>query len=225
MLEQTLNGLADVGLWFLVFSVVAWGIFYKKFPLSIKYLGIYLFLNLVIQIVADQLFQKGLPNLPLLHLNTLLEFVFLSLFFKEVYKRQDSFKKYFIFFVLIVALLLILNSVFIEPIYGFNSKAKSLVQICIIFYVVLYFFDSYGKVDFLEGENLSINMICFAVLLYYAGSLFIFMFSQFFFVERSEAFYAFWVVNAGLTFIFQLIMLISITLLIMRKRTLIGINK
>ncbi|RMG69625.1 MAG: hypothetical protein D6722_09890, partial [Bacteroidetes bacterium] len=89
----------------------------------------YLTLNLIVQLAASWIaFHADNPNnLPLLHLNTLLEFVFFSLFFREIYIDMPFFKRYFWWGLGGGSLLLIANSFFWEPIWGFNTVAKAAV--------------------------------------------------------------------------------------------------
>lgn len=221
VLSQILDWVNDVGQGFLFLAVLVWGFSYWKQPKAIQWLGIYLVLNLIIQLVAAYMWQNRMNNLPLLHVNTLLEFVFFSLFFRYVYIDQQFFTKYFTHILILGSILLILNSLLLESIFAFNTQAKVLVQICLIAYVLLYFFDAFGRVDFSQTEGRAISFICFAILMYYAGSLFIFMFGQISSTQNLvEEYRLIWIVNGVLTTIFQLIVLISIAqIAIYRKRS------
>ena len=220
MYTQIFDWIVNIGLLFLIASVIVWGRYYKTLPKAIQVLGYYLVSNLFIQLAAHFLWYKSLNNLPLLHLNTILEFVFISLFFKEMYIDQHFFKKNIRYIISGGVFLLIINSLFWEPINDFNSNAKTLVQVIIIAHAVAYFFDAFGRIDFSEQQNQAISFICFAILLNYSGSLFIFMFSQFFPGDKNLTFEAFWIVNACLTFVFQLIILIAISRVAFQGRKL-----
>lgn len=218
MLAEILDWITNIGLAFLAAAVLVWMRYYRKMPRAIQLLGFYLLANLLIQVGADFLWQRSMNNLPLLHLNTLLEFVFITLFFREVYIEQAWFKKYFNYWISVVAFLLIVNSLFIESIYEFNSIAKTLVQVIIMTYVILYFFDAYGRVDFSQVEHQVIGLICFAILLCYAGSLFVFMFSQFSWGSNREVYRGLWLINGGLTLVFQLLILIAFLKTVFQRR-------
>lgn len=207
---QILDGLERAGLILLILSVIVWAIRYVVLPKSIKILGIYLLLNLVVQIVADQLWQRSMNNLYLLHLITLLDFVCLSFFFKEIYLNYNKFKEYFYYIIGTISTLLILNSIFLEPLDFFNSNARILVQSILITYVIMYLFDAFGKVDFSKREEQVISLICFAILIYYAGSLSTYLFSQFYSEEIKEGLRPIWVINGFLTALFQFILLMGI---------------
>jgi len=215
---QILDWVDNTGLTFLVVSVILGIVNFGRFSRAIKVLIIYLSLNLVVQGVAYFLWQRSINNLPLLHLNTLLEFVCFSFFFKEVYVDQYFFKKNFNYFVAGISLLLILNSAFFESVFAFNTNAKVFVQLCLILYVILYLFDAFGKVDFAIREDQVISVICFAILIYYAGSLSTYLFSRLYTEEIKEGIRPIWVINGLLTALFQFILLIGILRLVFKPR-------
>jgi len=211
-LTQLLDWITNIGRLFLLGAVGIWAIRYSRLPRAVRVFGLYLLLNLLLQTAAYLLWRQKMNNLPLLHLNTLLEFVFISWFFKEVYTGLPVFKGYFLPLIGGLTLLLILNSVFVESVFDFNTRAKTFVQMVLMLYVVLYFFDAYGRVDLMDREQQAISFLCFAVLFYYAGSLFIFMFSEFSKLEQVQEGYKYiWLINAFLTAIFQLIALVAIS--------------
>lgn len=208
--HETQDLIGNLGLYLLIISVLVLGLFFKRMPKAIQVLGGYFLLNLVIQYYADYLWQERMNNLPLLHLNTLFELIFISWFFREIYIDQHFFKKHYVSLIGGLVLVLAANSIWFESIYEFNSNGKTMVQIVIIVFVILYFFDAYGRVDFSKTEAQAFSFICFAFLLYYSGSLFIFMFGQFFAGNNNEIYRHFWILNAFLSVFFQLFILISI---------------
>ncbi|MEL6251921.1 MAG: hypothetical protein AAFR87_07915, partial [Bacteroidota bacterium] len=72
------------------------------------------------------------------------------------------------------------------------------------------FFDAYGKVDLAQTDAQAVSLICFGILLYNSGSLFVFMFSEFSsLADVRESYRIIWMINGVLTFLFQLIILIA----------------
>ncbi|MEZ4829846.1 MAG: hypothetical protein R3C61_26730 [Bacteroidia bacterium] len=203
---------------FLVASVILWGVFFRRLPRAVRILGWYLTCNLLIQFLAQYLWSRSLNNLPLLHLNTFLEFAFFALFFREIYIGLLFFKKYTWLFIDAMTLFLLYNAAFWEPLDSLNSNASGLVHLSLVFFVILYFFDAYGKVDLSERTAQSISFICFAVMLSYAGGTFIFMFSQFITAETLKGYQLFWIVNGALSTFFQGIVLFSIVRIVFYMR-------
>lgn len=192
---------------------------FRKFPVPIKVLGLFLIINLVVELYANWLSYQQKSNIFLLHVYTLFEFLTWSFFYRFLFQDKKWVQIIFPWFVILGGGLIIANTVFLEPLTGFNSNAKTLVQITLISSAVYYFFNSFGKVDFTKPNPFSIGLINFAVILYYSGSLFIFMFSKM--LEDNEVAdarqYLFWAINAVLNLIFQILILISLWKVAFRK--------
>lgn len=175
----------------------------KRLPGAFKMLGLYLGWNLFIELITF-IPVRGTNNLPLLHLYTLVEFVLFTL----LYKRMELFKSWinstFWIYLISISILIILNSIFIQSIFAYNSYAKALVQVLLIVYAVGYMF----KLKEPGVESGALNLMNAAILLFYSGSLFVFMFGN---ILESEQYGAlFWDLNVLLNLLFQVLMLISL---------------
>lgn len=183
---------------------VSLAFFYKdRLPGAFKILGLYLGWNLLIELVTF-IPARGTNNLPLLHLYTLFEFILFTLFYKklELFKSWSS-KSFWIFLVSLSSLI-ILNSVFLQSIFAYNSYAKTIVQVLLISYSVGYMFQLKEKGD----ESGSLNLANAAILLFYSGSLFVFMFGNV--VLPPEYDNIFWEINLLLNLLFQVLILVSL---------------
>lgn len=172
----------------------------------IKWFNAFLILGFIVQISMLVLYMQRFNNLPFVHLYTLLEFIFLSLFYKNILQKETFLKKYFTVFIISISILIVLNSIFLQNIYTFNSNTKTLTQLIYISYALAYFFQALFDRNALSKL---LNWINSAILLYYAGSLFIFMASSAFF-QLTEMYRFFWVINALLYLIFQLLLFIAL---------------
>ncbi len=219
MVKEFAVSVSDFGFVFLCMNVVLFLFRYKRIPSPVKYFGFYLMLNLFTEVVSKWMFRLGIENLYLLHIYTLFEFITWSIFFRYVFIQHRSFQKMLPWLIGTISILIIGNTIFLEPLSGFNSNAKTLVQITLIAYVIFYFFNAFGKTDLTKPVERSLSLINFAVLLYYSGSLFIFMFSKLLtdmdvFVRQQHAF---WAINALLNLIFQILIFFSLWTIAFRK--------
>lgn len=190
---------------------------WKKIPMGLRWFCFFLILALITQVTA-KIWVWWLHygnNLFLLHIYTFFEFIFLSLFYKQLLHKNAFFQKYHLYFIFGISLLIVLNTVFLQPWIGFNNNAKTLTQVIYIGYAVAYFFQEAATIDKNAQQRL-LTLINSAILLYYAGSLFIFMFSSTF-TSLDDFVKVFWIANALLYLIFQL--LVFIGLWIFRQRT------
>jgi len=186
---------------------------FGRIPKEISALRGFLLIDAVTEWLAKWLAVLQVNNLPLLHLYTPLEFLTISWFFKVVFADWVLFQRYFYIWVVIVLAFLIGNSIFLEPLTGFNSNAKTLTQIIIITYATAYFFRSFGKIDFSEKSAFAIALVNVGILFYYSGSLFIFMFSKALnspeFLANTNIQVFFWMLNGALFLLFQILIFIA----------------
>ena len=175
---------------------------------KVKYLVFLLAISLVVQLVAKYLRIKGVNNLALLHAYTLLEFLCISYLYRTIIPDFGSLEKWFRPFLITVAGLIVLNSAFIQPLHTYNSIAKTITQVAYMVYAVLFFFRRMQE-DLPAGSKDGLAFINASFLMYYAGSLFIFMFSN---VIRAldEQHTVFWMVNVLLYMLFQMLIFIGL---------------
>jgi len=172
--------------------------------------------NLFIEISARCFAIFEINNLPLLHLYTLGEFILFSWFYKSLISKPTFLLRKLDISILIGAILILVNSVFFQGIYGYNSIAKTIVQLIIICFAVLFF---YNQTEIRTESNTiskSLSLINSAILIYYSGSLFIFMTSQMLkmYPDWKEVFWAF---NAVLNIAFQILILCGIWMVVFKK--------
>ena len=205
---------ANSGRVILVINVLLLAVYFKRMPRQVRVLGFFLVMDAITELMLLFVFKRGDNNMPWLHLYTVLEFVTLSFFYRALFQEWAGFRKYFWWVKLAVVLFLICNSLFIEPVTGFNSNAKTVVQLFMIGYAVAYFFRSFGITDFSVRGNFALAIINTAVIIYYSGTLFIFMFARIVNTpENSASLFTqniFWLCNAGLFLLFQLFILIAL---------------
>jgi len=204
----------------LVVSVLIGAIYYKKLPALIQLLWCFLVWNLLIEIGAKIMSRLWTGNnLPLLHLYTVGEFLFFAFFYKKIFFKANEKNHFFLLFIAIMTSLIIGNTVFVQSIYGFNSYAKTLVHLFIIGCVVKYFLMFLSQNIAKEFTSTAIQLINVAILIYYAGSLFIFMFSNTLLNSESVIHLKLFSINAILNLLFQSIILFAIWKTIYSKQT------
>ncbi len=188
---------------------------WRRLPRAIQTLVLYLVFNFVIEIAARFAAALFHQNLPLLHLYTLGEFLLFSLFYRQILDEQSPFRKFSRGIIFTGSVLILLNTLFVQNILEFNSYAKTLVQVMIILYAFDFAFRLPEREEPGEAWMKALHRINTGVLIYYCGSLFIFMTSQFESQAR-EAFKILWTVNKYLNFVFQLLILFALWILIFR---------
>ena len=205
---------------FILFCNVIVGIVqWKNLSGALKIFVLYLGWNFLIEVAAklDLHYQLlGGNNLPLLHIYTLGEFILLFLFYVKLIERPQWLHDNRQLLLWSISGLIILNSIFIQNIFEFNTYAKTLVQLILIGCAILYFFNQAGKEQEPNPEARGLRIINSAILIYYSSSLVIFMFGNFLLTVETNEFYL-WIVNASLNILFHLLIFIALWSLLSRK--------
>ncbi len=211
IIADELSQLAALVFIFLLPSCVLGLIYWRQLPKAFQILVVYLWFDLIIEIGARVLGHITHNNLPLLHLYTFGELLCWSLFYREILHPSSIFVRYFKWITGTALAAVLLNTVFFQDLLTFNSYAKTLVQLLVILYALNYAFNFLleDKPDvFLQKIQRLLNG---AVLLYYSGSLFVFMFSTLASPANWKDGYEFlWDINILLYVFLQSIMLFSL---------------
>ena len=174
----------------------------------LQFFTLYLIGSLVINIPALILGKLGSNNLPLLHLFTIWEFVLVGLFYRSntSIRCRDIYK-----YILITGtVLLLVNSAFIQGMTEFNSYAKGFSQVILLLFSIHYLFQNSDAGDSETVELKStLNLINGGLCVYFAGSLFIFMSSNFL-LEMTDLLLKLFAINVILHFLFQVIVFYAV---------------
>ena len=158
---------------------------------ELYFLFLYLLVSLVISIASFVMHSFQENNLPLLHLLTLLEVILLSLYYQRLFELRKN--KWFYAFIGFIA--------------AFNTYSKTLGQVVLVGFSIGYIFKRLGSVES-SFKQTFFNQVNSAIMLYFCGSLFIFMTGSMF--DNSTNFpLMVWVLNSILYLIFVVLILIS----------------
>ncbi len=207
---DTLNLVAaNIAVLVLSVNVLLFSLKFKQLNAPFRGLFYFLILNLLTEILAFTFTECEINNLPLLHVYTLGEFILFSFFYRSLSYKPTFFSRHFWLIIGIGSLLIIINSLFFQSIFGFNSTAKTGVQISLIVYAVIYFYNLVADEHFAQLKSKSMRLVNSAVIIYYSGSLFIFMFSQISF-GNEDIYKLFWIFNSFLYITFHLIIITAL---------------
>ena len=185
-------------------SCILAGCYWKRLPDPMQVLAIFLFFNLFIEIAARIASHVWRQNLPLLHIYTLGECLLLSIFYRHILDDESVFRKHFYWITGGTLILVVLNTVFLQKPTEFNSYAKTLVQILVILNALDYSFRFSEQTLSDTLLNRMLRWVNAAILVYYCGSLFVFMSSQFD-IKTGGALRILWHINTVLNLIFHII--------------------
>ena len=216
ILNESIKLIGNFAIAFLLVNVILLAYSFHQHKVAYRRLLYFLAFSLLIEISARLMAYSGLNNLPLLHLYTLGEFLLLSWLYKSLIIQPTLFQKYFWHFIFSISAFIVINSLFFQSLYTFNSLSKSIVQVLIITYAVLFFYNLTENQRLSLSTEKSLRLINSAILIYYSGSLFIFMYGQISF-ENKDLYKVFWAFNALLNLLFQLLILYGLWKVIFNK--------
>ncbi len=139
----------------------------------------FILLSGIIEIISRILWFKSANNLPLLHVYVAAGFVCLTLFYEDIFKGVIG-KKITRSILLLFLFFTLLNSLFIQGIFSYNSYALTAEAIIIIIYSLSCFIIMLNDVmkKRYHGMVFSINWINSGIFIYYTSSLLIFHFGH-----------------------------------------------
>ncbi|MEM6722333.1 MAG: hypothetical protein AAF611_23605 [Bacteroidota bacterium] len=211
---------ANLALFCLCINVLLCILYWKKLNTPLQQFAYFLFWNVTIEILVLLIKALGYQNnLPLLHLYTLGEFVLFLFFYRSLLHTPAFFKQYFWQLLLVGSLLIMGNSLLLQSIFVFNTFAKTFVQITIIGLAIVYFYNLLENQTISPNIAKSVRLINSSILVYYSGSLFIFMCSNVYY-ENAQIYDIFWIFNALLNVLFHLLILVGLWNVFFKKTIL-----
>jgi hypothetical protein len=142
---------------------------YEHRPLSILVWGG------VLVAIAAYVVTKALklPNIFLLHIYTIFNFILTTLVFRSVISKKIAYILIFTYTVFASV-----NSIYIEKLITFNVLNRSISAFIIMFFALSFFVKTLKEMKILRLETIPLFWISVGALFYNAGSFFIFLFSK-----------------------------------------------
>jgi hypothetical protein len=152
---------------------------YKKLPREIKYFSWFIFLSCVVQLIASILFYHKQNNLMVLHFYTPVGFLFLIGFYNQIFDGLIRQKMLIIIGVLFL-IYSVINSVFVQDIYSFNTYALSIEAILVVIFSLTSFAFLMNDIVRQKRTDIirSINWINAGLFIYYSSSILVFYFGN-----------------------------------------------
>ncbi len=187
-----------------IFGIWHW----KRLGASFQILVAFLLVNWSVELGAQFMKYYFRNNMPMLHVYILLEFMIWAFFYRSILGPKAWLKRYFNVFLGIGVGLIVLNTLLLQNIWTFSTYSKTLVQLFIIWIAIEFaFYIPENRAEF-HPQNHALKPLNAGLILYYCGSLFIFM-SGFFAADKTVS-KTLLFANQGLNTIFQLLVLFSL---------------
>lgn len=159
--------------------------------------------------------QWHMNNMPLVHLYTVIELILIVIFYKRVFEAPAK-MSFFTLIVISFTVLCVVNALYFQSIYTYNSYTRSLEAIICILFAMNYFARiaaSPSVRKLIKEPNFYFNTGFF---LYFSGAFMLFIFSNFVIKNlANHDFLIIWAIHAALILLMNL--LFSIGFLLCKK--------
>ena len=181
-----------------------------RIPAYAKWLLIYLVIAAIVNTTAIILTWNRVHNLWLLHIYTILESFLLLYYFKLIIINKSV---NLIIRVLLWAfpLFCIINFLFLQSFYNFNTYARPVEAIMFITLCAVYWWQENKEDSEKSWGNIPNNWIVTGLMLYFAGAFFLFLLAKYIMtgVANKKAWNLVWDTHATLVLIMYLLMAIG----------------
>lgn len=160
---------------------------FNKVDKTLKKLSVFIFIFVPIEIFAFYLMFEGKNNLYLFHIFTYVEGIFYALIFYDILKGKMKKLIPYLFFTFLV--FSIINSIYWEPLVIFNSNQRSVGGVIILIYVMGYFAQIFHEAKIQKIEQDAYFFMCSSILIYTAGTLFLFILANQVLTEENNAYW------------------------------------
>jgi hypothetical protein len=182
---------------------------FRSLSTETKILCFYIYFSATIEIAANVFISFHIPNLALLHLFTIVEFIFISCLYKKALEGLIP-NKIFTVFIVVLSLFLVCNSIFIQPLSGFNTIARTVSNVIIIVYSILFFYKTFKELKIFHLEKEPMFWINSGILFYFSCNLFFFIFSNYILTLSTSVNLKVWFVHAVFNFLIYIFFSIGI---------------
>lgn len=147
---------------------------YAKLSGEFRVLSWFLVFNLVSSLVVVSMASRGIPNMPVMHFYTFFEFLFLALFFREVFTNTIV-KRLIEISALLFTIFFVLDVRYWEDLSQFNNYSKSVEAFFMTVFSFIYFIFSLEDNREQAKAKVPVTLMVAGLLIYFSASLALFM--------------------------------------------------
>lgn len=151
----------------LFLAVIQW----NRLPTDISKLRWIILIALFVDALSLLLIKLSINTYPLGNSYLLIQFVILLSLFSGHLKCKVLIKSFFIGFMIFY----LVNLLFLQNIFEFNTNSNVAASLILIFLTLLFFYNLLNELPIVHIHKLPMLWISFATLVYYAGTLFLFL--------------------------------------------------
>ncbi len=173
-----------------------------------KIIFVYSILNALVSLAVRLTAMRQINNLPLFHLFTVVEFITISYYYKEVLEIKDGSKKLLALQISFLVLCVV-NAIFFQKINTFNSYTLSLNSLLLMLFAVNHFAKLLTENTDKKLTDRPSFWVNTGLFLYFSGSFIYYIFSNYLLYVSKKSFYIIINLHAGFVLIMYILLAIS----------------
>ena len=160
---------------------------FKQLPKELKIIALYLCSSGLSNFISKVLADFSINNLPLAHLYTVVEFGIICFFYYNLLASKKI-KKYIPYIFISFFAVCVINALFFQPIFHYNTYTKPIEAILVIGLAISYLLQLLEDFDRVIKNNVELIYINSGFLLYFSGSFVLFTIFNIFVRNTAVAF-------------------------------------
>lgn len=165
--------------------------------------------NVAVESISRLLWYNKINNLPLYHIYTVIEFFLITNIYKSALSKLFP-QHFFTVSSILFTFLAILNTLFFQGIFTFNSNMTTLMGLIIIFYSLCYFYSLLKEIKYSGLESKPMFWINSGFLIYFSSNIILFFLNNNLFEKSTEASYVVWGLHAIINMILTIFYTVSV---------------
>jgi len=216
--QKILASFSEIAQLSLLLPLLATVFRFRRFTKLFWTVGSLLVIATIVSYSAYVLYKSRMNNMYVLHIYTVLEYAFWSLFYYQLFEKRIV-KRIILSLLIIFCAFSIFNTIYWQSLEMYNSYSRSLEGAFLLCFAITWFYKVFinGKITSLEKHP--VFWVNAGVLVYFSGSFLLFISNNFLMELSNLAFFEAWALHGLFLIIHYLFIAIGIWL-IKRKKEL-----
>jgi len=168
-----------------------------------------LIIILIVEAISSILWNQKINNLPLYHFYTAIEFLLIANIYMTALSGIFS-RLFFLIISVVFTVFAVVNTIFFQDLYTFNSNVTSVLGVLVIFFAMSYFYALLKEMKYRALETNPMFWINSGFLIYFSSNLILFYINNSLFKESTEASYLVWGLHAIINIVLTVFYTIAI---------------
>jgi hypothetical protein len=209
MSEELFDILGNISSFIVIIPLILSGYKFKSLNSVQKKLLYLLIIVLIVESVSNILWYQKINNLPVYHFFTVIQFLLIVNIYREALSQIFS-KLFFTSLSIGFIVFAIINIIYFQDFFTFNSNATTLTGVIVIFFSLSYFYALLKEVKYSALETNPMFWINSGFLIYFSSNLILFFMNNTLFKGVTEASLILWGLHAIINIVLTIFYTVAI---------------